>query len=42
MSNFINKTFFWIKLYKESILNFLAYFVAPLLVIFIVAWLCFA
>jgi hypothetical protein len=42
MSNFVDKTLFWLKLNEDSILNFLAYVVAPLLVIIIVAWISFA
>jgi hypothetical protein len=42
MGNLIDKTLFWLKLNEDSILNFLAYVVAPLLVIIIVAWISFA
>jgi hypothetical protein len=42
MTNLIDKTLFWLKLNEEPILNFLAYVVAPLLVIVILSWVSFS
>ncbi len=42
MAHLIDKTLFWLKINEDFILNFLAYIIAPLLVIFIVAWISFA
>ncbi|MCX5894737.1 MAG: hypothetical protein NTZ51_02740 [Proteobacteria bacterium] len=42
MDNIIDKTVFWMKINEDFILNLLAYAVAPLLVIGLVAWISFA
>ena len=41
MANLIDKTLFWLKINEESILNCLAYIVAPLLVVVILTWISF-
>ncbi len=38
MANFIDKTMFWIKINEDVILNFLAYVIAPILVVSILLW----
>jgi len=42
MTNLIDKTMFWLKVNEEMILNFLAYVIAPLLVIVILSWVSFS
>jgi hypothetical protein len=42
MTNLIDKTLFWLKINEELILNFLAYVVAPLLVVVILSWISFS
>jgi hypothetical protein len=42
MTNLIDKTLFWLKVNEDTILNFLAYVVAPLLVIVLLSWVSFS
>ena len=42
MANFIDKTMFWIKINEDAVLNFLAYGIAPILVVGILVWITFS
>ena len=42
MANFIDKTMFWIKINEDVVLNFLAYVIAPILVVGILVWITFS